>query len=177
MNIHSLLNPLHGENNDRQNTKTLGPAVASHSTQHDASLQPTKVAKDAPIFSDANKIAGIVNYPPHESDDSRDLAIQHDRFQLYPRGEIYKKGVRHIPYNSDKKDFLEKTGREAFESKSSIHAHLYDNADHPKVFQYTFKVPGDEKTYTVVWDYNIGLVRMTPFFKSCKYSKVSSIPT
>lgn len=42
------------------------------------------------------------------------------------------------------------------------------------MFQYTYKLPGEEKEYTVVWDYNIGLVRMTPFFKSCKYSKVSS---
>ena len=25
-----------------------------------------------------------------------------------------------------------------------------------------------------MWDYNVGLVRMTPFFKSCKYSKVCS---
>lgn len=23
-----------------------------------------------------------------------------------------------------------------------------------------------------MWDYNVGLVRMTPFFKCCKYSKV-----
>ena len=23
-----------------------------------------------------------------------------------------------------------------------------------------------------MWDYNVGLVRMTPFFKSCKFSKV-----
>jgi hypothetical protein len=23
-----------------------------------------------------------------------------------------------------------------------------------------------------MWDYNIGLVRITPFFKSCNYSKV-----
>lgn len=29
----------------------------------------------------------------------------------------------------------------------------------------------------MVWDYNVGLVRMTPFFKSLKYSKVSkSVP-
>ncbi len=40
------------------------------------------------------------------------------------------------------------------------------------VFQYTFKVPGDEREYTVMWDYNVGLVRITPFFKCCKYSKV-----
>lgn len=41
------------------------------------------------------------------------------------------------------------------------------------VFQYTYKRPGEEKEYVVVWDYNVGLVRMTPFFKSCKYTKVS----
>jgi len=40
------------------------------------------------------------------------------------------------------------------------------------VFQYEFKLIGEEKTYTVMWDYNIGLVRITPFFKCCKYSKV-----
>ena len=41
------------------------------------------------------------------------------------------------------------------------------------VFEYTFKLPGEEKSYRVMWDYNVGLVRMTPFFKSCKYGKVS----
>lgn len=40
------------------------------------------------------------------------------------------------------------------------------------MFQYIFKVPGDDNEYTVMWDYNVGLVRMTPFFKCCKYSKV-----
>jgi hypothetical protein len=40
------------------------------------------------------------------------------------------------------------------------------------VFQYTFMIPDDPKEYTVMWDYNIGLVRITPFFKSCKYQKV-----
>lgn len=41
------------------------------------------------------------------------------------------------------------------------------------VFQYVFKIPGDETEYAVMWDYNVGLVRMTPFFKCCKYSKAS----
>lgn len=40
------------------------------------------------------------------------------------------------------------------------------------MFQYSFKAPGDDSEYTVMWDYNVGLVRMTPFFKCCKYSKV-----
>lgn len=41
------------------------------------------------------------------------------------------------------------------------------------MFQYEFKVPGDDKAYSVLWDYQVGLVRITPFFKCCKYSKVS----
>ncbi|KAK6408365.1 hypothetical protein LTR95_018438, partial [Oleoguttula sp. CCFEE 5521] len=37
-------------------------------------------------------------------------------------------------------------------------------------FQYTFSVPDDpdRRTHVVMWDYQIGLVRITPFFKSCK---------
>jgi hypothetical protein len=41
------------------------------------------------------------------------------------------------------------------------------------VFYYSFQVDGDEQEYTVMWDYEIGLVRMTPFFKcDKKYQKV-----
>ena len=40
------------------------------------------------------------------------------------------------------------------------------------VFQYVFKV--EDAEYVVMWDYNVGLVRMTPFFKCCKYPKVST---
>jgi len=29
-----------------------------------------------------------------------------------------------------------------------------------------------EKQYHVMWDYQVGLVRITPFFKALKYSKV-----
>ena len=45
-------------------------------------------------------------------------------------------------------------------------------ADVDAVFQYTFKMPGEDKEYNVMWDYNIGLVRITPFFKCCEYGKV-----
>lgn len=44
------------------------------------------------------------------------------------------------------------------------------------VFKYDFKLPGEDAEYTVMWDYNIGLVRMTPFFKCCQYGKVCSGP-
>jgi hypothetical protein len=43
---------------------------------------------------------------------------------------------------------------------------------HSAVFQYSFKLPDEDAEYTIMWDYNVGLVRMTPFFKCCKYSKV-----
>jgi hypothetical protein len=44
------------------------------------------------------------------------------------------------------------------------------------VFQYTFKVPDDPegKEWTVMWDYQVGFVRVTPFFKALKYTKVYS---
>jgi hypothetical protein len=37
-------------------------------------------------------------------------------------------------------------------------------------------MPGKDAEYTVMWDYNIGLVRLTPFFKSCNYGKVGRNP-
>ncbi|KAI0898529.1 hypothetical protein F4806DRAFT_364033 [Annulohypoxylon nitens] len=97
---------------------------------------------------------GIINFPPHQRLDEASLR-QVQRFQVHPFGNIQDHS-RHIPYNSTKKDFFEKTSRESFE-----------------VFQYDFKVPGDEAEYTVMWDYNVGLVRMTPFFKCCKYPKTT----
>jgi len=40
-------------------------------------------------------------------------------------------------------------------------------------------LPDDDVEYTVMWDYNVGLVRMTPFFKCCNYPKVRlpAVPT
>ena len=44
------------------------------------------------------------------------------------------------------------------------------------VFEYSFIVPDDAegKVWKVLWDYQIGLVRVTPFFKALGYSKVCS---
>jgi hypothetical protein len=74
-----------------------------------------KIPKDAPIFSEGNRTVDNVNFPPHEAGDDHELLYQHRQFQIYPLGDIIRKGIRHIPYNSDKKAFHEKTGREAFE--------------------------------------------------------------
>jgi hypothetical protein len=169
MKIQNLLNPFCADHHEYRHTTSSTPAA--HPVAAVPSPRRQRIPKDAPIFSEGNRPVGNVNFLPHEAGDDQELLAQHRRFQIYPLGEIYKKGVRHIPYNSDKKDFLEKTGRDAFESKSCLPCSKNDT-DMETVFQYTYKRPGEEKEYVVVWDYNVGLVRMTPFFKSCKYSKV-----
>ncbi|KAI4716657.1 hypothetical protein E4T48_07112 [Aureobasidium sp. EXF-10727] len=126
-----------------------------------------KIAKDAPVFN-RNPARGEVNYAPFEVSDRcallskrerQELAEHHRNFNIFPNGSsdqgLIRDFVRHIPYNSEKKAFSDKTGREAFE-----------------LFQYTFSLPHEpNKTYTVMWDYQIGLVRITPFFKACNYPK------
>ncbi|KAK7748623.1 hypothetical protein SLS53_000644 [Cytospora paraplurivora] len=116
-----------------------------------AAPEMPKMAKDSGGFV-KSKAKGTVNFPPFENLDEASIR-ETKKYRIYPFGKI-QEYCRHIPYNSGKKDFYEKTGRESFE-----------------VFQYIFKIPGDESEYTVMWDYNVGLVRMTPFFKCCKYSK------
>jgi hypothetical protein len=116
MKIPYLLNPFCGDHHDRRNSES--PTPASYPVAAVPGSRRQKIPKDAPIFSEGNRPVGNVNFLPHEAREDQELLAQHRRFQIYPLGEIYKKGVRHIPYNSDKKDFLEKTGRDAFESNS-----------------------------------------------------------
>ncbi|KAM0259046.1 hypothetical protein ACHAQJ_003547 [Trichoderma viride] len=100
------------------------------------------------------KPQGSINFPPFE--DIEEASYQEMcRFRVSPFGQI-RQSCQHIPYNSSKKDFFEKTGRESIE-----------------VFKYEFRFPGEDKSYTVMWDYNVGLVHMTPFFKCLRYSKTT----
>ncbi|KAJ5374488.1 hypothetical protein N7517_006494 [Penicillium concentricum] len=112
-----------------------------------------KMAKDAPIFR-RGKIQGECRYPPCEERDA-ELEKAHREFSLRPLGNIADY-PRHIPYASDKKTFQGKTGRDSFH-----------------VFQYTFQIPGEEKEWHVMWDYNIGIVRITHLFKCNGYSKAN----
>jgi hypothetical protein len=87
-----------------------------------------KMAKDAPVFN-RNPARGEVHYPPFEVSDKcamltkrerQELAENHRRFNIFPNGDkegLIRDFVRHIPYNSEKKAFSDKTGREAFERK------------------------------------------------------------
>lgn len=73
--------------------------------------------KDGAVFTKGNKIKGEVNYPPFEHFDENSMQ-QMAKFEIYPLGKT-QEYPRHIPYNSEKKSFFEKTGRESFEGKSS----------------------------------------------------------
>jgi len=78
------------------------------------------MSKDSAIFT-KGKIKGEVRYPPCEVLDAQ-LAAQYEHFELYPVGRIADY-ARPIPYNSEKKSFLEKTGREGFEGKDDTSGH------------------------------------------------------
>ncbi|KAF2652686.1 hypothetical protein K491DRAFT_706309 [Lophiostoma macrostomum CBS 122681] len=157
MKIQSLLNPFdcsdrHGERISESPPPANMPRPVDLNTP---AQKRQKVPKDAAIFTDA-KVNGPVNFPPYEVGDNEELAAHHREHKVYPMGQIQERGARRIPYASGKKEFTEKTGRDAFE-----------------VFQYEFCMPGVEKPWSVLWDYQVGLVRMTPFFKCLKYSKTT----
>ncbi|QSZ33550.1 hypothetical protein DSL72_005118 [Monilinia vaccinii-corymbosi] len=161
LSVASLLNPAKSEPRSTRIPSSPPPSLCPSSSPYGQPLLPIqassvkkqKMSKDGAVFA-KGKIKGDVNFPPFEHL-SEETIREVQRFHVYPLGRI-QDYCRHIPYNSEKKNFLEKTGRESFE-----------------VFQYIFRVPGDDKEYTVMWDYNVGLVRITPFFKCCKYSKTT----
>lgn len=64
-----------------------------------------------------SRAKGTVNYPPFENLDEACLGeMRH--YQINPFGRI-QDFCRHIPYNSGKKNFFDKTGRESFEGQQN----------------------------------------------------------
>ncbi|GBF62444.1 hypothetical protein TMEN_4989 [Trichophyton mentagrophytes] len=151
--IASLLNPEPDSTKKNQKVLAPGSSLNERGSQSSPPAKKQKVSKDAAVFT-RGRVRGPLKYPPCEWQDEK-LAEAHKLFEIHPMGHITE-FPRHIPYNSEKKSFLEKTGRESFE-----------------VFQYEFKIPGDDKVYTVMWDYNIGLVRTTSLFRCNNYSKTA----
>lgn len=124
--IDSLLNPLP----DLRHFQLPSPSLTNYTRDEASSPSPRpkkqKIAKDAPIFR-RGKIRGELRYPPCEDRDE-ELAEMHRKFEIHPMGHIAE-FPRHIPYNSEKKSFQEKTGRESFEGQTSIvtiHGHSVD---------------------------------------------------
>lgn len=81
-----------------------------------AMMPKHKMAKDAAVFT-KGKPKGVVNFRPFERlDENSSRAVR--EYQVFPLGKI-QEYCRHIPYNSGKKDFFEKTGRESFEGRQA----------------------------------------------------------
>jgi hypothetical protein len=137
LSVASLLNPV--------KAKPLPPRLPpspspSHYTSSSAYTSPVsssqpfskkqKMAKDGAIFSKGN-VKGEVNFPPFEDLDEKTVQ-EVKRFDVFPMTGI-EHYPRHIPYNSEKKSFLEKTGRESFEGRltSSLHAAILNLSSLP----------------------------------------------
>ena len=104
---------------DRQMSNTF-----SQSQSQTPPNKKPRVAKDAPIFIPGS-VRGEVRYPPcadhhHDADNAGTLAEEHAQFSIYPPVEEIADYPRHIPYSSEKKSLMEKTGRESFEGMSFL---------------------------------------------------------
>lgn len=73
-----------------------------------------KAVKDGAVFR-PGPIHGELRYPPHEERTPL-LEEEHRKADLKPFGNIAD-FPRHIPYQSDKKSFHERTGRDSFHRK------------------------------------------------------------
>ncbi|KAK0714855.1 hypothetical protein B0H67DRAFT_644675 [Lasiosphaeris hirsuta] len=159
LSLASLLNPDPSRAPLPTSRPALDPPVpqaislAYESAQTTEDIGRSNMAKESKGLG-KSRARGVVNFYPFEDLDEASLQ-QIRKFRVQPFGSILESS-RRIPYNSGKKDFYQKTGRESFE-----------------VFHYDFRLPDDETVYTVMWDYTVGLVRMTPFFKCCRYSKTT----
>jgi hypothetical protein len=121
LSLEKLLNPVQPEPRSVRDAPNfcslscLGPPE-HNSAPHSAHMEvkKPKMTKDGAIFT-KGKIKGVVNFPPFQDLDPKAMC-EVQMYQVRPFGEI-EEYPRHIPYNSEKKSFLEKTGRESFEGK------------------------------------------------------------
>jgi hypothetical protein len=108
--------PMHSPIMDK--TTTTLPCVFSRTTIRDSPADQSTISMAPPkgsLFS-RSRPRGHVKYPPYEHVDEASLR-EIQNFSVFPFGRI-EECCAHIPYNSGKKDFFEKTGRESFEGES-----------------------------------------------------------
>jgi len=118
--IHSLsanrsLAPLASDSNMTETPIPTLPYVFSRSTIRDSpvGLVATSVGSSKGTLLSRTRPRGHIQYPPCEHVDAMSLGEIH-KFSVFPFGRIAE-CCAHIPYNSGKKDFFEKTRREGFE--------------------------------------------------------------
>jgi hypothetical protein len=124
LSLKGLLNPAPAGDNDspfpRPSLALEFPSIPNFEEASNQSGSRFMMVSDRSGPKDANnmaksKLRGPVKFHPFERLD--EIALQEiRRFRVKPFGNIQDSSL-HIPYNSGKKDFYEKTGRESFEGK------------------------------------------------------------
>ena len=111
--VASLLNPL-PPSFERKREPSKSP-VHKPLEAYSSPLLPAKrqkMSKAAAAFIKALP-KGEINYPPHQDCDEQTTAA-YEEFEVQPIGQI-RDYPKRIPYNSEKKTFQRKTGRDGFE--------------------------------------------------------------
>lgn len=137
LRINNLLNPMDNSNNQADGPASLrttpaysvNDSTSTPTPSPDTTLTPpsTKRQKNGKGKSVAKRAMpkSVVNYRPYECNENiicadtalrKEIINQHRYFQVSVESEgLIRDYPKHIPYTSDKKDFHNKTGRDAFE--------------------------------------------------------------
>lgn len=125
LSLSSLLNPISTSESRWISLPSSSPSYYSHLSPNESprpsgqqSSAKSKMSKDGAVFF-KGKVMGTVMFPPFENLDPESVR-EVQKYKVFPLGEIVKY-PRHIPYNSEKKSFLEKTGRHSFEGRIAIY--------------------------------------------------------
>lgn len=109
----SLLNPVPPSfERPRKRSKSASPKYTETFSSTLLSVKKQKMSKAAATFVKAEP-KGEINYPPYEEQDEK-IASAYEQFDVKPVGQICEYPKR-IPYNSEKKTFQQRTGRDGFE--------------------------------------------------------------
>ena len=109
----SLLNPVPPSfERPRKRSKSASPKYTEAFSPTLLSVKKQKMSKAAATFVKAEP-KGEINYPPYEEQDEK-IASAYEQFDVKPVGQI-RECPKRIPYNSEKKTFQQRTGRDGFE--------------------------------------------------------------
>lgn len=122
LSLQALLNPAspgYSVTCFRQSDSVMAAASTLQPTEAQTAIDvssPLKAQSPASVVSmTKSKPLGSINFAPFEEIDQTSYR-EMCRFRVSPFGKI-RQSCQRIPYNSSKKDFFEKTGRESIEGK------------------------------------------------------------
>lgn len=112
LQIRDLLNPVTPDPSEAGSEEAYSQISSTQAVAGSMSVRQTLQAREWP--SRHGKQRGPVNYMPYEHGLGAETLRQIEQFHVRPFGEI-RQSCEHIPYNSSKKDFFGKTGRESID--------------------------------------------------------------